>query len=279
MAGGGVGPRPRRRDRLLRQPDARARRAERRRARERDDLPDPRAAGRRRRGHHRRGQRGVRRGACRAPASSTRSSSTTERRTASSTASRRSIADASDDAWRRVLAFVDAPRVILAIDQGTTGHDVPRRRRGAARRSDAATRELPQHFPQPGWVEHDPEEIWESVARRRGGRARECRARAGCARRGRDHEPARDDAAVGPRAPGEPGRAARSSGRTGAPPIAARALDRELIRDADRARPRPVLLGDEARVAAARARLARGLAFGTVDTLARLEAHRRRACT
>lgn len=23
--------------------------------------------------------------------------------------------------------------------------------------------ELPQYFPQPGWVEHDPEEIWNSV--------------------------------------------------------------------------------------------------------------------
>lgn len=26
-----------------------------------------------------------------------------------------------------------------------------------------ANREFPQHFPQPGWVEHEPEEIWESV--------------------------------------------------------------------------------------------------------------------
>ena len=26
-----------------------------------------------------------------------------------------------------------------------------------------ATRELPQHFPQPGWVEHDALEIWASV--------------------------------------------------------------------------------------------------------------------
>jgi glycerol kinase len=52
--------------------------------------------------------------------------------------------------------------VILAIDQGTTGttcllcddelHVVSR-----------GYRELPQHFPRPGWVEHDPEEIWQSV--------------------------------------------------------------------------------------------------------------------
>jgi glycerol kinase len=52
--------------------------------------------------------------------------------------------------------------VILAIDQGTTGttclvvdQELHVQRRGYA--------ELPQHFPQPGWVEHDPEEIWQSV--------------------------------------------------------------------------------------------------------------------
>ena len=52
--------------------------------------------------------------------------------------------------------------MILAIDQGTTGttclvvdDELHVHRRGYA--------ELPQHFPQPGWVEHDPEEIWQSV--------------------------------------------------------------------------------------------------------------------
>jgi glycerol kinase len=52
--------------------------------------------------------------------------------------------------------------VILAIDQGTTGttcllvdDELNVRGRGYA--------ELPQHYPQPGWVEHDPEEIWQSV--------------------------------------------------------------------------------------------------------------------
>jgi glycerol kinase len=52
--------------------------------------------------------------------------------------------------------------LILAIDQGTTGTtcllvdaDLQVRAR--------ATREFPQHFPQPGWVEHDPEELWRSV--------------------------------------------------------------------------------------------------------------------
>ena len=52
--------------------------------------------------------------------------------------------------------------MILAIDQGTTGTTclvVDEALRVAGR----AYRELPQHFPQPGWVEHDPEEIWASV--------------------------------------------------------------------------------------------------------------------
>ena len=51
---------------------------------------------------------------------------------------------------------------ILAVDQGTTGTtclvvdgDASVLGRGYA--------ELPQHFPRPGWVEHDPEEIWASV--------------------------------------------------------------------------------------------------------------------
>jgi glycerol kinase len=52
--------------------------------------------------------------------------------------------------------------VILAIDQGTTGttclvvdDELRVRGRGYA--------ELRQHYPRPGWVEQDPEEIWQSV--------------------------------------------------------------------------------------------------------------------
>jgi glycerol kinase len=51
---------------------------------------------------------------------------------------------------------------VVAIDAGTTGitvllvdHDG-----GVARK---AYREFPQYFPKPGWVEHDPEEIWEAT--------------------------------------------------------------------------------------------------------------------
>src|SRR5919109_506782 len=52
--------------------------------------------------------------------------------------------------------------MILAIDQGTTGASVLLvDRRGRIR--GRAYRELPQHFPRPGWVEHDPEEIWATV--------------------------------------------------------------------------------------------------------------------
>jgi len=52
--------------------------------------------------------------------------------------------------------------VILAVDQGTTGTtclvvDDELRVRGRG------YREIEQHFPHPGWVEHDPEELWASV--------------------------------------------------------------------------------------------------------------------
>ena len=51
---------------------------------------------------------------------------------------------------------------VLAIDQGTTGTTaLLLDEEGAVTGRGYA--ELPQHFPQPGWVEHDGEEIWESV--------------------------------------------------------------------------------------------------------------------
>lgn len=55
-----------------------------------------------------------------------------------------------------------AKRYVLALDQGTTGSTAlvvdaagEVRGRGYA--------ELPQYYPRPGWVEHDPEEIWKSA--------------------------------------------------------------------------------------------------------------------
>ena len=51
---------------------------------------------------------------------------------------------------------------ILAIDQGTTGsRAIAYDRQG--RPLASAYREFAQYFPQPGWVEHDADEIWDSV--------------------------------------------------------------------------------------------------------------------
>ena len=65
-------------------------------------------------------------------------------------------------------------RHVLAIDQGTTGSTclVVRRDGSIAGR---AYREITQHYPQPGWVEHDAEEILERTR----DAAREAIARAG----------------------------------------------------------------------------------------------------
>jgi glycerol kinase len=52
--------------------------------------------------------------------------------------------------------------MILAIDQGTTGTTCLVVDEGL-RPVGRGYREIAQHFPVPGWVEHDPEEIWASV--------------------------------------------------------------------------------------------------------------------
>ncbi|MFL5254547.1 MAG: glycerol kinase GlpK [Rhodopila sp.] len=75
-------------------------------------------------------------------------------------------------------------RHILVIDQGTTStrsivFDA------AVSPVAAAQQEFPQIYPRPGWVEHDPEDIWDSVV----ATARQALARAGLA--------ARDIAALG----------------------------------------------------------------------------------
>src|SRR3546814_3277384 len=56
-------------------------------------------------------------------------------------------------------AGMGAERSILAIDQGTTSSRAILFS-GDGRRLGQAQKELPQHFPQSGWVEHDPEDIW-----------------------------------------------------------------------------------------------------------------------
>ena len=63
---------------------------------------------------------------------------------------------------------VGSPAVacVIAIDAGTTGvRALAVDEAGAV--VDVSYRELTQHFPRPGWVEHDPTEIWECGGRRR----------------------------------------------------------------------------------------------------------------
>ena len=56
----------------------------------------------------------------------------------------------------------DAATCVIAIDAGTTGV----RSRAVfvdGRPAVASYREFTQHYPQPGWVEHDATEIWDAV--------------------------------------------------------------------------------------------------------------------
>jgi len=51
---------------------------------------------------------------------------------------------------------------VIAIDAGTSGvRALAVDESGAV--TDVSHRELTQHYPRPGWVEHDPDEIWEAV--------------------------------------------------------------------------------------------------------------------
>jgi glycerol kinase len=55
-------------------------------------------------------------------------------------------------------------KLILALDQGTTSsRAIVFDRRGRAR--GAAQQEFTQHFPRPGWVEHDPADLWDTTRR------------------------------------------------------------------------------------------------------------------
>lgn len=53
-------------------------------------------------------------------------------------------------------------KYILSIDQGTTGSRVVLYD-SSGNKAYSAYEEFPQHFPKPGWVEHDPHDIWNSV--------------------------------------------------------------------------------------------------------------------
>ena len=54
-------------------------------------------------------------------------------------------------------------KYILALDQGTSSSRAIVFDRGGNAVS-VAQKEFTQHFPRPGWVEHDPMEIWSSQA-------------------------------------------------------------------------------------------------------------------
>src|SRR5213593_3196607 len=133
---------------------------------------------------------------------------------------------------------------VVAVDQGTTGSTVlvfDRLGRVVGR----AYSEFTQHYPRPGWVEHDAEEIWQvtlRVLRPAGGRARPQHPRA------RHHEPARDDGPLEP-----PHGSPRVSGdRLAGPPHGAALRGAESARPRgprapeDGPRPRPLLLRHQA---------------------------------
>ena len=52
--------------------------------------------------------------------------------------------------------------IILAIDQGTTSSRAIAFNRKAEIVA-VAQEEFAQHYPHPGWVEHDPEDIWRTT--------------------------------------------------------------------------------------------------------------------
>jgi glycerol kinase len=151
--------------------------------------------------------------------------------------------------------------LLLAIDQGTTGTTclvvddelLPRGR---------GYREVPQYFPRPGWVEHDPEELWGSVL----GAATDALAAAGIQ--------STDLSAVGPTNQRET--TVVWDRRTGRPVHRAivwqdrrtaercRELPRDLIRDRTGLVPDPYFSATKLEWILSE-RDAAGLAFGTVD--------------
>ena len=85
---------------------------------------------------------------------------------------------------------------ILAIDQGTTSSraivfD------GAMKVAGVGQKEFTQFYPASGWVEHDPEEIWQSVVWAAKEALRKAKAEGRRHRRHRHHQPARDGRHLG----------------------------------------------------------------------------------
>jgi glycerol kinase len=61
--------------------------------------------------------------------------------------------------WTSTNPLTLMEQFILALDQGTTSSRAVLFDHAGAIRS-MAQREFAQRYPQPGWVEHDPDEIW-----------------------------------------------------------------------------------------------------------------------
>ena len=166
-----------------------------------------------------------------------------------------------------------AGRFLLALDQGTSGSTaLVVDAEGVVRARGAA--ELPQHYPEPGWVEHDPEDIWATMAEA----AAVALARAGIGGRevaavGITNQ--RETTVVWERATGAPihraivwqcRRTAAACDRLRAEGLEATVRERTgLVLDAYFSGTKIAWLLDH--VPGARARAGRGeLAFGTVDT-------------
>ncbi|MGH8132583.1 MAG: glycerol kinase GlpK [Steroidobacteraceae bacterium] len=167
------------------------------------------------------------------------------------------------------------PQHVLAIDQGTTStraivFD------SQARALASARRELPQHYPASGWVEHDAEEIWrdtldalrEAIARCAGGAAARGIAALGITNQ-------RETAVIWERGSGKPiHRAIVWQDRRTAEECAAlrRAGAEPLVRERTGLLLDPYFSGTKVawmldHVPGARTRAERGeLAFGTIDT-------------
>ena len=237
-------------------------------ARRRDRVPDPGAAGRRRPEHHRRDNAGSTQALARA-GSTIRSSRSTARRTASSTASRRT------SPWRqrRLARRSDSsPHKRDPRDRpGHDRHDLPRRRRRPARarpRLPRAAAALPAAGLGRARSGGDLASVLARRPRGRGGIAR--RSTRSGSRTSARRRVLWDRATGRPVAPAIVWQDRRTAERC-------RELDAGPDPRAHRARARPVLLGDQARVAARASTAAHGARVRHGRQLARLEAHRRRA--
>ena len=167
--------------------------------------------------------------------------------------------------------------MLLGIDQGTTGTTCLVLDE-ALRTQGRGYREVAQHYPRPGWVEQDPNELWESVLAAAGDALEDAGA-VGTDLTAIGITNQRETTIVWDRASGRAGRTAPSSGRTGARPSGARELPRRVSSATRRARPDPYFSATNSSGSFSEAWLGRASLSGRSIHLAHLEAdRRRRAC-